>query len=1338
MMKLGYQFFVQPTVDTPKLGEVKVTVDVAEISFSAYKILNVPAIRDVFSGAALVDATEVSSTAVNLRVGKATTLNAKIKSLTASARPRINTTKLAHPTPFFSTIFVDNTPSAAEQAKVLIDQIRSQVPIISNLKILASPNILTTAFLMVVSQIHDLSSKANVKASDLLKFNKALNLATQVASVSELDIIKPLDNNLGITSLPSTQSIKTFILSTRVALVQTKKPIKGNLETIQLVDNILKDIKVNRVNKVQLVTDIKVLITRFVNASSFATVVDSIVTGQLKEDKASIVETPSKKLTKIKGNSDFIPAIDLGAVTQIEVGKGPNLFVDQEIASLLPFRDTRFAPSSSPIYPSGNIYDLPHVTTFLAHKTLQSLPFFSGQSNAPNYFLTNLSGGIEGFWRAQPDPTNVSQVVGGHPVVATTTSLIIHPSDGKLYLQDKLTIPQSAWKSRLHSYLLGAVGFNYDQHLYSHNHIAIAYPSVEHQSNSSSRKFRFAVFNNMNLTTNPATPIIDMVAQMTNHVKEVTYTTPFIGNPVTAPWTVITITRKDPITAYMFELLQQGDLSSKMSYQFPSPLIVNGNKSFQKVANVGAFETYNEFDNFPELLTTRMRANNYQDIIYRGPSGAAAATSYASSRHVEFHAGILSTLDGFDGPLEKFRALYLSSSTSQYLVTVIENQGNYARSVYQAAPFSTEFDTRPISGQFLDYNYTRARTSTLQLRHSIKGMIDALNIVSQPNIGPLKTSIVELLSTPAKTFMFSRLLGAKTQVGLSKTPNKIIPSNTSMQSTIFPGRLLTNNIISLSTQDKKISKTVPLTIKVLPIIHKLSIKGVPLQANVVSTLIPGRLLGSTFSSSTRITKYVGKGLPDITTTKVKLSKIIQKGVPDLLQSNTLLIPGTLKLALLNTKTSEVKDVIKTLPSHTRVALDINKDVKKVKASALTTKDKILLGFVPEDSTATVTKELKDIVKGVVNGTDTDVIVEFIVGKTFSSAARIKTNLLRGSLKKSILETNTSMEKDIKLGSVKEAVQLTVDKVTFGFGIRPPGSRAAMQSKPFIGTLKTSKINLGNFVNKDISQVQTSGSNILALYQYFLSKSFIESTRTKSEALPAFAVLPETLLNLVTNISVIKLKEVSSRFQSKSIKAIKPTKGFKNTTRVTNVPLVAYAVLPKNSIVSKSNLDIWLIRHVDSLLRAASNPSTQLTKSLKLSTTTTSNTIKGIGVRKSETFFASKITKQPNKQPYNIAQITTTTNLDVIAKKVSNTNVESLVIPSYAFLLTHNLNTVTNTITKTKKFLSSGLRTATSLVLLIPGRHIEDAAKLANSGSLYNQGYATDYFLDGYVGEERFW
>ena len=116
MMKLGYQFLVPPTVEGPKLGEVKVTASNANITIAQAVLQNAPEVKQTLSNAPQVGSLSVVATEIKLRVGKATTTNVELSKVNVLLRPNIKNAGLNHPTPFFSTVVIDRTANAEEDA----------------------------------------------------------------------------------------------------------------------------------------------------------------------------------------------------------------------------------------------------------------------------------------------------------------------------------------------------------------------------------------------------------------------------------------------------------------------------------------------------------------------------------------------------------------------------------------------------------------------------------------------------------------------------------------------------------------------------------------------------------------------------------------------------------------------------------------------------------------------------------------------------------------------------------------------------------------------------------------------------------------------------------------------------------------------------------------------------------------------------------------------------------------------------------------------------------------------------------------------------------------------
>ena len=1317
MMRLGYQFLVPPTVEGPKLGEVKVIASNANITVAQAVLQNTPEIKQTLSNTPQIGSLSVVATEIKLHIGKATTTNLELNKVSVLLRPNIKNAGLNHPTPFFSTVVIDRTANAEEAAKVLIKRIQTQIPILSTLQLIAVPKVLKVSFDLLVQRIEHTVLTMETDTAVSLKIEKILKVATTVASNSNISLQKKIQSSALTTSEALTTLAKIEESFLQAKMDATVNVIKNNNLEIDATVKTIKEIQKGRqTSSTDIATLIEVLLIRFSNTQSFMKARSSLAVGPFKSSLPQVKSLPAKSVKKVRGISDFFPYADAGPSGTIEfTGPVLNLFSLQNLTQSHYFYDASKNGYQTSYY-YGVAFNLPYVST------LHSMPLYN--SSIPLNYKSGLGSG------SNPGQFNISytnQYVQGHfPNTSflnlyhgpnTRLSSLVLENDGQIYQQDRVLIPNYFWTNRNNSST--AIGSRY----------IVLWIPVQDGALPSQRLSEPFVLDTINMNSS-----LDLIAGLADLVPASKVRRIENTNASGYGLSYLVITHKNPIPN--INLSTFANLGATLTTATPS---FTGRKAFVSVpfssyiaSNGSTYEKYEELDFYDDsALLTRSTLGpypHYQSIRYVNENGVAGTEISAQQRE---SVPSLRTLQG---------AVQASiGGTSAGVVASLESNVNYLKVTYPNL-VDTLYDSRPVSGQPRDQGYTKAQIASSEQKTFTKRVIDVIYLNNVIVKGLVKESNLISNSIIAKKLQKTKQSNARSVSETIKLVNKASKSKPTVSSSFIPGKKQNSNLVSLDTIFKTAIKGIPEITQLQSEQAKHTTKIIPESLSLESDFIKGSFKKALLRTSTNEIKYVTKGFPLEVFGKTQANKDVIKNIPtsfSLLESST--IKGILQSSSTKSLSDTTKDVIKNSTSITRTSIQQNKDVKAVRSSSSFTLSTTLKGILQESFTITNNNITKDVIKGLQSTSGASVKIRFKIIKARKSFAQTQSSLVLGQVQKSLASTNNLLNKDIEKNGLQSTMGTTASDIRFSLGLKLPPTNLITDSLFIKGLLINNKIQNITTINKDVQANKSSLFRANSKKDIYVSKDISASSIVKNTVIAGRAILPtERLLieeNLKTDIKKLSLS--LSRVVSDKILYIDKRIN-NNTTLLTNI-LPAYGILPISNALIVSLANIVIIRSASSSLSTIETAALLLHKP-KIASSLVNNAkiIKGIFVNTDKIRSTSDTIKYVYKNNRSNVQLDNSINKDVIVPKNSKSKVESSVIAGYAFLLKNSINIISNSTKKTNKALTSEVEFDSSLVDLLPVKSIEDAALIANSGSLYNQGYATDYFLDGYVGEERFW
>lgn len=1318
MMRLGYQFLVPPTVEGPKLGEVKVIASNANITIAQAVLQNTPEVKQTLSSTPQIGSLSVVATEIKLRIGKATTTNLELNKVSVLLRPNIKNAGLNHPTPFFSTVVIDRTANAEEAAKVLIKRIQTQIPILSTLQLIAVPKVLKVSFDLLVQRIEHTVLSMETDTTISLKIEKLLKVATTVASNSNISLQKKIQSSALTASETLTTLAKIEESFLQAKMDATLNVIKNNNLEIDATVKTIKEIQKGRqTSSTDIATLIEVLLIRFSNTQSFMKARSSLAVGPFKSSLPQVKSLPAKLTKKVKGISDFFPYADAGPSGTIEfTGPVLNLFSLQNLVTA----GHNFYDGSKNGYQTsyyyGVAFNLPYVST------LHSMPSYD--STIP---LNYRSGNTGGSYPGQFYIGGSTQYVQGHfPNTSflnlyhgpnTRLSSLVLENDGQIYQQDRVLVPNYFWTNRNNA--SSAIGSRY----------IVLWVPVQDGASSSQRLSEPFVLDTINM--NSSLQLIAGLADLVPASKVRRIENAYSGSGLS----YLVITHKNPIPN--INLSTFANLGTTLTTATPS---FTGRKAFVSVpfssyigSNGTNYEKYEELDFYDDsALDTRSTLgpySHYQSIRYVNENGVPGTEISAQQREAQ---PSLRTLQG---------AVQASiGGISAGVVASLANNVNHLRVTYPNL-VDTLYDSRPVSGQPRDQGYSKTRTASSEQKTFTKGVIDVIYLNNVIVKGLVKETNLISNSIIAKKLQTNKQSNARSVSETIKLVDKQPKSIATLSSSFISGKKQNSNFVSLGTIFKTAIKGIPEITQLQSEQAKHTTKAIPEFLSLKSAFIKGTVKKELLRTATIEIKHVIKGIPLEIFAKAQTHKDVVKNIPtsfSLLKSST--IRGTLQSSSTKSLSDITKDVIKNSTSITRTSTQQNKDVKAVKGSSSLTLSSTLKGILQESFTITNNNITKDVIKGLHSNSEASVKIRFKVIKARKSFAHTESSLILGQIQKSLASTNNLLNKDIEKNGLQSTMGTTASDIRFSIGLNVPPASLITDSLFIKGLLVNNKIQNITTMNKEVQVNKSSLFRANSKKDIHVSKDISASSTVKNTVIAGRAFLPVERLLVEENMkTAIKKPLLSlSRLVSHKMLYINKTINTNNTRVLTNI-LPAYGILPISKALIVSLTNVVMIRSVSSSLRTAESTALLLHKP-KITSSLVNNTkiIKGILVNSDKLRSTTDTIKYVYKDNRSNVQLDNSINKDVIVLKNSKSKVKSSVIAGYAFLLKHNININSNSTKKTNKALTSEVEFDSSLVDLLPAKGIEDAALIANSGSLYNQGYATDYFLDGYVGEERFW
>ena len=398
---------------------------------------------------------------------------------------------------------------------------------------------------------------------------------------------------------------------------------------------------------------------------------------------------------------------------------------------------------------------------------------------------------------------------------------------------------------------------------------------------------------------------------------------------------------------------------------------------------------------------------------------------------------------------------------------------------------------------------------------------------------------------------------------------------------------------------------------------------------------------------------------------------------------------------------------------------------------------VFTGFFAKNNIALTKSIRKDLVRAAIStGLLITEIKPFILPKTEkASALQVKTKIIPGRVYHSIIKaTSLNLEKFIKLGNTFSATTAI-------------SSSSKLFNKPNISKLNIISSTLPSYSILPVNRLNINSNYLLIFKRKHLNPLSVSAV-SNTDNTPLKNIFENLILSSKVVKGNVKVSTLLANINVKklSYKALNSSLTIKNDINNTTVfkpfnnNIIVASKILKGSI-SKSNLDMSVIEEKDTILNKDSKIKFSVNildkfyrKSLQNNLQVDSLVLRG-PTKLNKVQSASRNIALFKLRKESAVRLKGLLDRTDVIKAVADTisTISRISIDPYvkAFIQAK--------ISENKDFIIGGTinrAIVNSNTLVIPSINIQDATAVADSGVLYNQSYSQEYFLEGYVGDER--
>jgi hypothetical protein len=595
---------------------------------------------------------------------------------------------------------------------------------------------------------------------------------------------------------------------------------------------------------------------------------------------------------------------------------------------------------------------------------------------------------------------------------------------------------------------------------------------------------------------------------------------------------------------------------------------------------------------------------------------------------------------------------------------------------------------------------TKTNIASTEIKFVTKPIPSSIRVTSKiAHYGPYKRSLITMFSVKERKYVTKAIsVAANTDSKINKKFERPVFSNITTRAvpvvapyrkTQARAKSILNKYVKLFFDRSAINERQELGISFNHLIAFTYIRPLITSLNTKSLINIGRLLHDNTTASVTTERFLRK--KDTTSSAVKMSVSIAMG-----QQYTI-PPSSVQLKTAN----------------------------------------VFTGFFAKNNIALTKSIRKDLVRAAIStGLLITEIKPFILPKTEkASALQVKTKIIPGRVYHSIIKaTSLNLEKFIKLGNTFSATTAI-------------SSSSKLFNKPNISKLNIISSTLPSYSILPVNRLNIDSNYLLIFKRKHLNPLSVSAV-SNTDNTPLKNIFENLILSSKVVKGNVKVSTLLADINVKklSYKALNTSLTIKNDINNTTVfkpfnnNIIVASKILKGSI-SKSNLDMSVIEEKDTILNKDSKIKFSVNildkfyrKSLQNNLQVDSLVLRG-PTKLNKVQSASRNIALFNLRKESVVRLKGLLDRTDVIKAVADTisTISRISIDPYvkAFIQAK--------ISENKDFIIGGTinrAIVNSNTLVIPSINIQDATAVADSGVLYNQSYSQEYFLEGYVGDER--
>lgn len=693
----------------------------------------------------------------------------------------------------------------------------------------------------------------------------------------------------------------------------------------------------------------------------------------------------------------------------------------------------------------------------------------------------------------------------------------------------------------------------------------------------------------------------------------------------------------------------------------------------------------------------------------------------------------------FDEGFVTADAYQYSTGSNPLNFEAVENGFKYKNTV------DIRTDRRPVSGQALPLDSSLIFTKLFNELYATKGITNSTQVLSTLRRGPfekLKLQVAELVAKYVTKAPFEKEVSLALSV--TKKPIKRITNTVTSKDILRIGPFLDFLKVHVDSTNKKyITKPVGNNVELLLGINKKYVTK-PIRENtfVVSRAYPGRHIPEKIRLGLKVKKYVTKP----TQSTIDLSKLIEK---DVIKPITNSLTASTRFVAIgpridDTKLNTLVDVIKYVTKSTKSSVDLSKLVEKDVIKGIQSNSSVeSIVFkgprITDKYTISSSKITKYSTKNSTSTVDLSKTLEKILGRVLESGLETNVKAVRGIIQRVKATTQVETQKTGGKGLTSTVGITSLRPVMFKGMLLPPQAVSTSVGEVLKGRRYKSSLEMQVNLVRDIKKVQEDKLLLEQIVNKLVSKApFNITVKALSKIRPAKAVLNR----LNTTVSSDEFKDVvkgeNLNIELDSIKSIVLSKPVSNNTNVFSTIIAAYAQRVINN-TRTSSIDL---KYTTKNTLSQFNVLTKLIeKDVIKNTKSKVQFLEVVRVALGRLVFNAAATssidlKYTTKNTISSVDLSKLVEKDVVKPEENEIRVASKDIVAFSVLANSRSTLNSTVIKKAKKSFALTVEHNASDIKFIHGKIINNAVQGVNSGILFKQDYAMNYFIDSYVGEVR--